>query len=219
MFTLNSSVETVPPQRPGLDVLLMPVDARVGLGWLDGGYSGFRWADMDTAYGSVRMRWQWERKEERGVILVTGKRTGCCRGNASPQQSALAAPPSPWRMPNGELRMANAGAAMGKLPIAKSLGQAQKPIHTFDGDAVLPPGQLRRRIAGAGVADDGCLHARSQFFRFNAYFDRLRGNCKRDHMHTHQWFIRMDSGAGKLPVYRFLKRNPCTYFGNTKELF
>lgn len=24
MFSLNSSVETVPPQRPGLDVLLMP---------------------------------------------------------------------------------------------------------------------------------------------------------------------------------------------------
>jgi len=49
-----------------------------------------------------------------GVILVTGKRTGCCRGNASHQQSALVAPASPWRI------------AMGKLPIAKSLGQAQR---------------------------------------------------------------------------------------------
>jgi len=42
-----------------------------------------------------------------GVILVTGKRTGCCRGNASHQQSAMAAPASPCRMANCDGQTSN----------------------------------------------------------------------------------------------------------------
>lgn len=51
---------------------------------------------------------------------------------------------------------------------------------TFNGDAVLPPGELCRWIARARVANDGRLHARSQLFRFNAYLYRLGRNCKED---------------------------------------